>query len=391
MRHFSAHYIFTNAGPPLKKATISTEDDGTIISIEQPAGSPEEKESVEFYNGIIIPGFVNCHCHLELSHLKSKISQGNGLGDFIKQVRSQREITHNEIISSEYSADNDMYREGVVLCADVCNTSNTFNLKKESKIHYINFLEVFGIDPAKAEKRMDEISRVAAEAEDLNMQFWMVPHSVYSLSLPLFHLLREKTELNRITSIHFMETAEEKVFLESHSGAIMNSYKESGLVTPELKTVESHTSAVLNEITTSGNLILVHNTFVDRDQLRILKQRENKFLCLCPNSNLYIEKKVPPLNLLVEEDCEIVIGTDSLASNNKLSILEELKTLQQFFPLIEIEALIRWATINGARALGEEGWAGKIEPGKKPGLLILQNVDLLNNRLLPESNVRRLI
>ena len=70
MKRFSAQYIITNSGPPLKRAIITTEDDGTVINIEDTHGELQEKHSVEFYNGIIIPGFVNCHCHLELSHMK---------------------------------------------------------------------------------------------------------------------------------------------------------------------------------------------------------------------------------------------------------------------------------------------------------------------------------
>ncbi len=391
MKRFSAQYIITNSGPPLKRAMITTEDDGTILSIEDTGGDLEEKHSVEFYNGIIIPGFVNCHCHLELSHMKGSIAQGSCLGGFVKQVRNTRDNNSESIIASAYSADNEMYSEGIVLCADICNTSLSFNIKKESRICYINLLEVFGIDAEKASRRMDEIIKVAETAEDMNLPFSIVPHSAYSMSLSLLRLLREKSDNNKVTSIHFMETYGEKAFLENHSGPFMASYKLSGLIPSRLETVKSHVDAVLNEITLSGNLILVHNTFADRETIKKIKERKNLFWCLCPNSNIYIENEMPPLDLLIEEDCEIVIGTDSLASNNKLSILEELKTLQLNFPAESIEELVRWATINGAKALGEEGRFGKIESGKKPGLLLLQNVDLNNMKLLPGSFVTRLI
>jgi cytosine/adenosine deaminase-related metal-dependent hydrolase len=391
MKRFSAQYIFTNSGPPIKRAIITTEDDGTILSIEDTGGNPEEKHSVEFHNGIITPGFVNCHCHIELAHMKGSIAQGSGLGEFIEQLRNTRDNNRESIFTSTYSADNDMYKEGVALCADVCNTSLSFNIKKESRIRYINLLEVFGIDPEKASRRMDEIIKVAEIAEDMNLPFSMVPHSAYSLSLSLFRLLREKSESNKVTSIHFMETAGEIAFLENHSGPLMTSYKQSGLISSRLETVKSHADAVLNEMTLAGNLILVHNTFADTNTIRQIKERENLFWCLCPNSNIYIENEIPPLNLLIEEGCEIVIGTDSLASNNKLNILEELKTLQLNFPSLLIEELVRWATVNGAKALGEEDRFGKIETDKKPGLLLIQNVDLINMKLMPDSFVTRLI
>jgi cytosine/adenosine deaminase-related metal-dependent hydrolase len=88
MKRFAAQYIVTNAGPSLKRAVVTTEDDGTIISIEDTAGDLKEKHSTEFYNGIIIPGFVNCHCHLELSPLKGNISEGEGLGGFIEELKT---------------------------------------------------------------------------------------------------------------------------------------------------------------------------------------------------------------------------------------------------------------------------------------------------------------
>jgi cytosine/adenosine deaminase-related metal-dependent hydrolase len=391
MKCFTAQYIITNSGSPLKRAVITTEDDGTIISIEDTAGDLKEKHSIEFYNGIIIPGFVNCHCHLELSHMKGYTSKGLGLGDFIEQIRSNREYNKESIFSSAYSADIHMFKEGIVLCADISNTSDSFKIKKESRISYINLLEVFGIDPDKAGRRMDDIIKVAWTAREMDLPFSLVPHSAYSMSLTLFRLLRNESSNNKVTSVHFMETAGEEIFLKDQTGPIMFSYERSGLIPPRLETAKSHSDVILNEITKSGNLILVHNTFVDRNTIRMIKERENLFWCLCPNSNIHIENKIPPLDMLIEEGCEIVIGTDSLASNANLSILEELKTLQLKFPEIPIKDLVSWATLNGAKALGEEEHFGKIEAGKKPGLLLLQNVDLQNMKLLPDSFVTRLI
>jgi cytosine/adenosine deaminase-related metal-dependent hydrolase len=94
----------------------------------------------------------------------------------------------------------------------------------------------------------------------------------------------------------------------------------------------------------------------------MLKNRTDLYWCLCPNSNLYIEQKMPPVDLLVSEGCPIVIGTDSLSSNTSLSIINELKTIHSHFPSFSLETLIGWATINGAKALGEDMNTGSIEP-----------------------------
>jgi cytosine/adenosine deaminase-related metal-dependent hydrolase len=391
MKRFSAQFIFTNSGPPLKRGLITVDDDGTILNVENFDGALKENQSVEFYNGIIIPGFVNCHCHLELSHLKGVIDEGKGLGNFLMKLSSIRDSEDDDIISSAHSADRDLQNEGIVLCADICNTSTTFDIKKKSRIQYLNLLEVFGIIPENASRRMEEIFNMSRKADDLGLTYYIIPHSAYSLSLSLFRLLKEKTADNQVTSIHFMETEGEALFLSNHSGPLKKSFDETGLLPNDFLLPRNHLTAILDEVTPSGNLILVHNTFADKEIVKGVNERGNTFWCLCPCSNLYIEKKVPPVEMMMTEGCEIVIGTDSFASNRKLSILSELKTLQQHFPGINLETLIRWATINGAKALCEEDNYGKIAPGMKPGLLLLQDVDLQNFRLFPETSVLQLI
>ena len=175
MRYFSAQYIITNSGPPIKRAVITTEDDGVVSGIDDTGGNLEEKNSIEFHNGIIIPGFVNCHCHLELSHMKGSVVKGTGLGGFIEKVRNTRDLDRENINSYANKADDEMSCEGIVLCADICNTSLTFNLKTKSTIRYISLIEVFGIDPEKAGHRMDEMIRVAEIAEEMNLPFSWSP------------------------------------------------------------------------------------------------------------------------------------------------------------------------------------------------------------------------
>ena len=100
---------------------------------------------------------------------------------------------------------------------------------------------------------------------------------------------------------------------------------------------------------------------------------------------------LPPIRTLKNEECQIVIGTDGLSSNRNLSIISELRTIGDKFPEMNLEDLIRWATINGAKALGEESVYGCISPGKKPGLILLENADLENLKIMPSTFTRRLI
>jgi aminodeoxyfutalosine deaminase len=391
MKSFSAQYIFTNNGPPLKRGIIITDDDGTIISVEDTRGNLPEKHSVSFCNGIIVPGFVNCHCHLELSNLKNKIKQGTGLGGFLSELTRVRTTVPDDPEPAAVAADKMMADEGVVLCADICNSSLTFAIKKKSRIRYISLLEVYGIDPSAAGRRLYEIMKVADTAEEDQMEWYLVPHSVYSVSLPLFALLRQKTGSNRVTSLHFMESEDEKSLLSGHAGPLMDAYNLILSPSAVIKPPADHVTAVIEEITPSGNLILVHNTFIGAEQIRHLRKRNDVYYCLCPGSNRYIGNSVPPLELLISENCNIVIGTDSFASNSQLSMLNELKILQEEFPGTPLADLITWGTINGARALGAEDLTGSIEPGKKPGLVLIRDADLAGMKLLPSTTSVRLL
>ncbi|MGQ9621137.1 MAG: amidohydrolase family protein [Bacteroidales bacterium] len=391
MRFISAQYVLTGTGTLLKRPVICAGNDGTILNVENTGGDLPEKGNIEFYNGIIIPGFVNCHCHLELSYLHNEINPSGGLHGFLLELSEKR----NNIIKDEEElakrADKTMSEEGVVVCADICNSPVTFKFKTESSIRYINLIEVFGIDHNKAQQRIDEALFVAEEADRYGLPWFITPHSVYSVPLPLFRLVKNYSSHNKLSSVHFLESAGELSFLENHSGPLMETYRH--FIPPELTplTAKDHITAVFEEITSSGHLILVHNTFIEKKHIDALKKRDNLHYCLCPNSNLRIEGKLPPVTLLAEENCSIVIGTDSLSSNDELSMLSELKTLNINFPQISLIKLIQWATYNGAVALSESNRAGTIEPGKKPGLVLIKNLDLSNLRLLPESRAIKLL
>ncbi|HEX2921111.1 MAG TPA: amidohydrolase family protein [Bacteroidales bacterium] len=391
MKRYSSQYTITNAGNVLKRAIITVDNEGRVTDIEDTGGDLKETESIEFYNGIIVPGFVNCHCHLELSHLRNLIPPKTGLHRFIEGIRNKRIIEEKKIITAARAEDSYMFKGGISACADICNNSSTFAIKQSSAIKYINLIEVFGIDPVKAQKRMGEALSLASQAKKMNLFYQITPHSAYSVSPDLFNILKQNTAGNKISSIHFLESPYEREFLENHTGPIIESYIRSGLICEDFRTVSNSVEAVMNYMPLSGNLILVHNTFVSNNDIEILKKRNKLFYCLCPNSNIFIENKLPPLQLLLDNGCEIVIGTDSLASNRSLSIIDELKTLQFSFPELNIPDLIKWATVNGARALGIENEFGIIEKGRKPGLLLLEGVDLQKLKLTDDSSVTRLV
>ncbi len=367
MRRISAQFVFTSAGKPVRRGVVTTASDGTILSVEDTGGDLAEKSGTEFYNGIIIPGLVNCHSHLELSHMHNTLPAGGGLTEFITGVRQQRDAETADIVRAARDADYEMYREGVVACGDISNNSLTFNIKSTSPIRYLTFIEVFGLDPLLATRRIDLALGLVSEAGAAGLPCHITPHSVYSVSQPLLRLIKENIRSSSVTSLHFLESDDERKMAQEHI----------------------ETAITLSKLT--SRLILVHNTVIAEEELKKLASVPNIWFCMCPSSNMHISGKMPPVTLLAKASGRIVAGTDSLASTDHLSMLYELKLLHAAAPGIPLDEIIRWGTINGARALEMDGTLGSIETGKKPGLLLIEEVDLSRLRFLPDSRVRRLL
>ena len=334
-------------------------------------------ENIENYEGIICPGFINAHCHIELSHLKNKIPTHTGLVNFILQILQHRGPSTYKLPAMQAAA-NELYNSGTVAVGDICNTTDSIELKKDSNIYWHNFVEVSGFVDAMAQQKMDDIAAIAKTFEEElknKRQVSIVPHAPYSVSKILFTLINEKAK-NKILSIHNQETKTENDFFKNKEGDFLKLYKSLGIDIPNFEpTGTTSLQAWLPYITGTQRLIAVHNTFTSQADIDFAKQYLNPhkmFYCLCVNANLYIENEMPNINLFVENNCNIVLGTDSYASNFSLNIFDEIKTIQKYFSQIPLEKILQWATFNGAKALGVEDKFGSLHVGKKPGIVLVK-------------------
>jgi len=397
VRKIAATYIFSNNHPPIKNGIINCESDGTIIDIIDNNGVLKEEQGLEFYSGILAPGFVNTHCHLELSHLKDKIEEKTGIGSFIGKINALRNEDVQTIEKSIQIADRKMWATGTAAVGDISNSRHSLSTKIKSKIFYHTFVESFGFHPSRAEKAFEIAQEISSEFQKNNLSASIVPHSPYSVSEPLFNKITENALVKKsILSIHNQESKGESQFYKDGAGPIANHLKNNlGIdISNWQATGKSSLLSVLKYLSPENQLLLVHNTFTEKADLYELREKrslENTFFALCANSNLYIENQLPPVSLFRNEKLSICLGTDSLASNHNLSILSEMVTLQHYFPEIELNELITWATLNGAKALGIEQDFGSFETGKKPGINLITGINFETMKLTKQSKVKRLL
>jgi aminodeoxyfutalosine deaminase len=345
-------------------------------SIEDIIPSTEAGTGVETFDGMLSPGFINTHCHLELSHMKGRIPEHTGLVDFVMAVVQERHFPEDEILDAIRLAEDEMLENGIVAVGDICNNPFTLEQKKKGRLQYYNFIEASGWQPAVSQTRFQravELYQLYADAFS-SSQLSIVPHAPYSVSTDLWNLVQPYYE-GKTVSIHNQESrGEDDLFLTGNSELnrmfgmmkINNDhYHPSG---------RSSLQTYYHSLSGAGKILLVHNSFTSADDIDHVKKNDsgnNTSFCLCINANQYIENSIPPVDLLVKKECTIVLGTDSLASNHSLNMMDEIKTIMKFFPHLELEQILRWATINGARALGMEKSLGSFEKGKKPGVILL--------------------
>ncbi|MBE7177091.1 MAG: amidohydrolase family protein [Mucilaginibacter polytrichastri] len=393
MKKFIADHLFSVTGPPVPNGVVIVDDDGRINAIGDEQ-SPEanlfrDVETIKV-DGAIVPGFVNAHCHLELSHLFEKLPQGTGLIDFIKNIQRNRQAEPDEILAAARAADRYMHEEGIVAVADIANSPLSAEVKRESPIRYHTFVEVFSFVPEMAGPVFDRALEIRNAFAGMPVS--ITAHSPYSVSKELFKLIRRYSEKNHNPiSIHNQESDEENRFFRYRTGRIPELYAHFGTDISYFKAqARNSLQTIMPLLPVQQPILLVHNTYTTLKDIYFAKRYGRQITwCFCPGANLYIEQRLPRIDHFLNHGFDITLGTDSLASNTSLSMLAEMKRVAAHFPEIPFHQVLSWATLNGARFLGLDTELGSIEPGKIPGLNLITHMN--GTALTAESTVRRLI
>ena len=366
---------------------LITKKDGTIEAI---VGVEEAGEQIQHFDGILSPGFINAHCHLELSHLKNKIGVNVGLQEFVKQIVAIRKVEEHIIADAIEKAEDEMFTNGIVAVGDICNTLDTLSVKEKHKLAYYSFIELYDLDPTRAYDKIKAGVIMQDAFQDKCIRAALVPHAPYSVSFNLWKLLTNYFGSNTI-SMHNQETKDENEFFEKKSGSFLGMYERTKVSLDFFEaTGRSSLQSVLPYFKKAARSILVHNSFTSKEDIQAVeKEMPNSFWCLCPNANWYIEKTLPPIDLLRSQNATIVLGTDSYASNWSLNIMDEIKTIQKHFSSIPLAEMLQWATMNGARALQMESSVGSFEKGKKPGVVFIEGVE--SGLVVKNSTVKRIL
>ena len=393
---FTAEYVYTLAGQPLRRGFVETSAEGTILR----TGTCPEGEPVD--EGILCPGFVNAHCHLELSYLKGKFRKGTGMAGFIDQINALRDSSSpGEKAAALKEAMDGLWEQGVVAVADISNCADSFALKASHPLYTRTFLEVFGAVPGDCDAVMASVRDLQAQAHSFGLDAAPTPHSCYTTSPELLSASSAAGLEDGFLSYHSEESEEEEEMMRFGRGPMWDNRVANGIPTPPVTGTSSleyflmRLQAAGLPVPVPGHVLLVHECCLTPSGAAAAKAvLAHPYIAVCPLSNLFIHNTLPPIQVMRESGIPICVGTDSLSSNDRLDMAAELACLQEAFPEVPLQEMLEWACLNGARFLGLEDRLGTLEPGKKPGIVRIQAQSALpvteNKADVPESASLRL-
>ena len=222
MRFISADYLYTLDLKPIKNGVLQLNNFGEITNIfKNKAEIPNQ--NIEFFNGILCPGFINAHCHLELSHLHNISKSVNGFSEFLKIVKKREKYSQAFITRAIQSAEDQMIKNGIVAVGDICNTTDTLEIKKNKKLYYYNFIEAFEVISKKSSNAIAKALLIRDAFRNNNLKATITPHSPYSVTPDLMKLIANVSDNFHYTfSMHNQETEEENILFKNKKGKFHN-------------------------------------------------------------------------------------------------------------------------------------------------------------------------
>lgn len=362
MRKIAADWIFTGH-ELLQSMTLSLDDEGKIIALEDGIVADSE-----FMKGLVSVPFVNAHCHLELSHLKGQLPEKTGMAGFVMALQPIRDkFSDEEKLKSMEAALQEMRAGGIAAIGDICNGTASLPVKKaHPEFQFHNFIELFGLDPSQGENFFFKGLELLRE---FGRNTSITPHAPYSVSKALRDKVLQYAERRAWPlSIHLLESEEERRLFEELEGPLMDFILGIGAVF-QAHTYDSALDYMLEDLPQNCPTLLVHCTEMNAAELeKTMQDQPNTSIVLCPLANQYIHGKLPDARMFEAYPERICLGTDSLAGNHCLSIVAEMEALQCEFE-ISAALLLRWASYNGAKAIGFDSKYFEIAVGNRPGLI----------------------
>jgi aminodeoxyfutalosine deaminase len=358
-----ALWILPVSSPPIESGVAVVEEGfirwvGTVHELPR---QYRDSTSIPLGDATLLPGLVNTHGHLEHSALKGLTTPKLPFTEWVKEVtRLKASLSKDDLHAGAKHGIEVLVRGGTTTLADhIHPDSKSF----ETPFRRIIFWEVLGAHVGRARESLEKARRRAADEGG-----FVSPHSLYAVHEEILEEMFDRNARS-LQSIHLLESADEDQFFRHQTGPLAVYVQERGgdlsfpVSSPVQWLAANHR---LNE-----RLLAVHANYLSPTDIAALRG-SGASVIHCPGSHRFLGHKSFPLEEFRKAGIRVAIGTDSLASNEDLSMLREMRLLHEEFPALTEEEVLKMATIEGARALGLEKEIGSIEVGKKADLIAVR-------------------
>jgi cytosine/adenosine deaminase-related metal-dependent hydrolase len=358
--------------PPIEDGYLLLKD-GKISSLGRMADLERRdfEKVFDFSSHIVMPGLVNSHAHLGLSKLKGKI-QEKSFTQWIRLLMSEiLNWNDGDYRSSAEQGIEELVRSGITTVGDVSRNGLSFDGLQKRGLRGVVFLEVLGLKQYIENERMRSAKEFLASAEpDQKVHFGLSPHAPYSVSRGLLvESCQYAWKHGLPVSIHCAETEEEIEFIQEGTGRIREMLEEFGLMDEDWQPPGISPVAYLAQTGVLKGSICIHMNILEEKDVDLLKTQGVKVVC-CPGTNAWFSReKVCPIDTLLKRDIHVSLGTDSLASNDRLNMFAEMRLVRKYFPSIPSKDIVVMATMGGARTLGMEEKVGSFDRGKEADIV----------------------
>ncbi len=328
---------------------------------------------VDLGDRLVMPGLVNAHTHLELSHLRGKIGERREFFDWIIElVEARRRLGTKGLQQALRASLMEILTSGTTCIGDISATEAALPMLSKSGLRATVFLEALGPDERKAEQVFKGLKARLAKLETLpdRVSVGVSPHSTYSVSPLLIKKIAEYTSENSLSvAVHLSESKHENLYINGKASNIDGYMKHFGWDRIKRKKARSP----LGLLSRAGleNFAAAHCVHISGQDIKHMKSKDISAI-FCPRSNYFLGVGKAPVEKMTQAGLNIAIGTDSLASNVNLNLWDEMR-FAYLVSRLPARNIIEMATINGARALGLEGITGSLTPGKEADIIAIHS------------------
>ena len=377
MKKYSARWVVPVTAEPIENGCV-VEDDGAIVYVG-PASDAPDCDQLDFGDAVLLPGIINTHTHLELTAMRGFL-EDLCFNDWIDKLRSSRKeaLTEEMLLDSARYGILEGLHSGITTFADTCASGLVMQAMLETGVRGIMFQETFGSGPEQRDASIAALrARVAelAPAQTELVRLGISPHAPYTVSDILYQAAAEfARESGYRMGLHISESAAEVELVRDGTGDFAGEWIERGLeVVPRAR---SPIALLEKNGCLDGSPLLIHCVRLDDEDIATIRKHDCA-VAHCPASNAKFGHGIAPLVELLDAGVVVGLGSDSVASNNRMDILEEARLAALFQRgarrnerVISGRQALELATIGGARALRIDDRVGSLEVGKDADIAV---------------------